>query len=123
MKICHVVAARSRAQTIWRLIHGALPIHFFCPLSTQVSPSRFAVVVRPPPVPEPTRGSVRPKAPIFSSRAIGGSHFSRCSSEPPSYNEPIAKPLRTPKNVREEARARAIYLLTRALREQSPTQP
>jgi len=44
--------------------HGALPIHRFWPLRTHVSPSRFAVVVRPPPVPEPTSGSVRPKQPI-----------------------------------------------------------
>ena len=29
-----------------------------------MSSSRFAVVVRPPPVPEPTSGSVRPKQPI-----------------------------------------------------------
>src|SRR6516162_6191985 len=44
--------------------HGALPIHRFWPLRTHVSSSRFAVVVRPPPVPEPTSGSVRPKQPI-----------------------------------------------------------
>ena len=54
---------------------GELPIHFFWPFKTQVSPSRFAVVVRPPDAPEPTSGSVRPKQPIFSKRAIGGSHF------------------------------------------------
>ena len=29
-----------------------------------------------------TSGSVRPKQPIFSQRAIGGSHFCFCSSEP-----------------------------------------
>jgi hypothetical protein len=46
--------------------HGALPIQRFWPLRIQVSPSRFAVVVRPPLVPEPTSGSVRPKQPIFS---------------------------------------------------------
>ena len=32
--------------------------------------------------PEPTSGSVKPKQPIFSKRAIGGSHFCFCSSEP-----------------------------------------
>ena len=32
--------------------------------------------------PEPTSGSVRPKQPIFSKRAIGGSHFCFCSSDP-----------------------------------------
>src|SRR5256885_95130 len=66
------LSATSRAQMIETSHHGALPIHFFWPFSTQVSPSRFAVVVRPPPVPEPTSGSVRPKHPIFSRRAIGG---------------------------------------------------
>jgi len=32
--------------------------------------------------PKPTSGSVRPKQPIFSKRAIGGSHFCFCSSDP-----------------------------------------
>ena len=32
--------------------------------------------------PEPTSGSVKPKQPIFSQRAIGGSHFCFCSSDP-----------------------------------------
>jgi hypothetical protein len=61
---------------------GALPIHRFWPLRIQASPSRLAAVVRPPLVPEPTKGSVRPKQPIFSQRAMGGSHFCFCSSEP-----------------------------------------
>src|SRR4051795_8640707 len=72
----------SRAQMIETSHQGELPIHFFWPLRTHVSPSRFAVVVRPPLAPEPTRGSVRPKQPIFSKRAMGGSHFSFCSSDP-----------------------------------------
>ena len=63
--------------------HGELPIHRFWPFRIHVSPSRFAVVVIPPEVPEPTRGSVRPKQPIFSMRAIAGSHFFFCSSDPP----------------------------------------
>ena len=62
--------------------HGALPIQRFWPLITHVSPSRFAVVVIPPLVPEPTSGSVSPKQPIFSQRAIGGSHLRFCSSDP-----------------------------------------
>src|SRR5882724_2222314 len=77
------LSARSRAQMIEMSHHGELPIHFFWPFRTQVSPSRLAVVVRPPEAPEPTRGSVKPKHPIFSQRAIGGSHFCFCSSEPP----------------------------------------
>ena len=82
MKPLTWLSATSRAQMIETSHHGALPIQRFWPFSTQVSPSRFAVVVRPPAVPEPTSGSVRPKQPIFSKRAIGGSHFCFCSSEP-----------------------------------------
>src|ERR1700693_4933597 len=66
------LSARSRAQMIEMSHHGELPIHFFWPLRIHVSPSRLAVVVRPPEVPEPTRGSVKPRQPIFSQRAIGG---------------------------------------------------
>ena len=83
MKPLTWLSATSRAQMIETSHHGALPIHRFWPLMIQVSPSRFAVVVRPPPVPGTTSGSVRPKQPIFSKRAIGGSHFCFCSSEPP----------------------------------------
>ena len=54
----------------------ALPIHFFSPSSTHSSPSRRAVVARPPAIPEPTSGSVSPKAPISSIRAIAGSQRS-----------------------------------------------
>src|SRR6202166_3224574 len=64
------LSARSRAQMIEMSHHGELPIHFFWPLRIHVSPSRFAVVVRPPEAPEPTRGSVKPKQPICSQRAI-----------------------------------------------------
>src|SRR5260370_31302573 len=90
-------SATSRAQIIVRSPKVALPIHFFCPFSTHESPSRRAVVSRPPEVPEPTSGSVKPKEPIFSSRAIGGSHFCFCSSEPPRKIDPIANPLCTQK--------------------------
>src|SRR5437773_1160851 len=76
------LSARSRAQMIETSHHGALPIQRFSPLRIQVSPSRFAVVSKPPDAPEPTNGSVRPKQPIFSKRAIGGSHFCFCSSDP-----------------------------------------
>src|SRR3954453_16415510 len=89
---------------------GALPIQRFSPLRIQLSPSRFAVVVRPPDAPEPTSGSVRPKQPIFSQRAIGGSHFCFCSSDPPRYIEPIARPLWTPKNVAIEESKRDISI-------------
>src|SRR6266704_966044 len=69
MKPLTWLSATSRAQTIETSHHGALPIQRFSPLRIHVSPSRFAVVSRPPPAPEPTSGSVRPKQPIFSMRA------------------------------------------------------
>ena len=103
-------SATSRAQIIVTSPQVAFPIHFFCPFSTHESPSRRAVVRRPREVPEPTSGSVKPKEPIFSSRAIGGSHFCFCSSEPPRKIDPIANPLWTPKNVANEESTRAISI-------------
>src|SRR5689334_639796 len=91
----------------------ALPIHLFSPLRIQVSPSRLAVVNSPPLVPDPTRGSVRAKQPIFSQRAIGGSHFCFCSSDPSRYMEPMASPLWTPKNVQKDASTRANSMATK----------
>ncbi len=82
MKPLTWLSATSRAQMIEMSHHGAFPIQRFWPLSTHVSPSRLAVVVMPPAVPEPTSGSVSPKHPIFSMRAIGGSHWRFCSSVP-----------------------------------------
>src|SRR4029077_15370031 len=76
------LSSTSRAQTIEMSHHVELPIHFFSPLRIQVSPSRFAVVRSPPDAPEPTSGSVRAKQPILLNRAIGGSHFCFCSSDP-----------------------------------------
>jgi hypothetical protein len=61
-------------------------------------------------VPEPTSGSVSPKQPIFSIRAIGGSHFFFCSSEPSMWTDPIASPLCTPTKVAIEASKRAISI-------------
>src|SRR5258705_13916479 len=92
---------------------GELPIHLFWPFRTHVSPSRFAVVVRPPDAPEPTSGSVRPKQPIFSKRAIGGNHFCFCSSEPPREMEAISTPFFTPKKVALEEPKREIFMATR----------
>ena len=70
-----------RAQTIARSATLPFVIHIFVPESTQSSPSRRAVV-RMRPGSEPTSGSVRPKQPITSPRAIRGSQRSFCSSEP-----------------------------------------
>src|SRR3954463_15498828 len=92
--------------------HGALPIHRFWPLRLQVSPALLRFVVLPPLVPEPVNGSVRPKQPIFSQRAIGGSHFCFCSSDPPRYMEPIARPLWTPKKVAIDESNRDISIAT-----------
>src|SRR5258707_4701808 len=91
-----------------------LPIHFFSPLRIQVSPSRFAVVRSPPDAPEPTSGSVRAKQPILSNRAIGGSHFCFCSSDPSIYIEPIASPICTPRKVENEGSMRAASNLIKA---------
>ena len=75
-------SATSRAQMTTRSAKVPLPIHRLAPSSTHSSPSRRAVVSRPPATSEPPCGSVRPKAPIFSSRRMAGSHRSRCSAEP-----------------------------------------
>ena len=53
---------------------------------------------------------VRLKQPIFSMRAIGGSHFCFCSSDPVSAIEPIARWLWTPKKVAMETSTRAISI-------------
>ena len=72
----------SRAQITLMSAKVALPIHFFWPLRTQVSPSRRQVVIIPPDVAEPTSGSVRPNEPIFSKRIMAGSQRCFCSSSP-----------------------------------------
>src|SRR5271154_1473739 len=114
------LSARSRAQMIETSHQGELPIHLFWPLRIQVSPSRFAVVVRPPDAPEPTNGSVRPKQPIFSKRAIGGNHFCFCSSDPHRKMDPIANPLWTPKKVANEQSTRANSIATNPARRVLP---
>jgi hypothetical protein len=75
-------SSTSRAQITVRSAKLALPIHFLCPASAQVSPSRRAVVARPREAPEPTSGSVSPNAPSSSMRAMAGSHRCFCSSDP-----------------------------------------
>src|SRR5256714_14602470 len=89
---------------------GALQIQRSSPLRIQVPPSRFAVVSKPPDAPEPTNGSVSPKQPTLSNRAIGGSHFCFCSSDPSIYIEPIASPLCTPTKVENDGSIRAISI-------------
>ena len=66
-----------------------LVIHIFWPLRIQSVPSLRALV-RMAPGSEPASGSVSPKQPIASPAAIGGSHRSRCSSEPQRWMANIA---------------------------------
>src|SRR5260370_18302288 len=116
------LSAKSRAQMIVTSPILSLPIHFFWPFSTHILPSRRAVVVNPPDVPDPTKGSVSPKEPIFSSLDIGGSHFFFCSSEPHKKIEPIARPLWTPKNVPQDQSTHAISIATKPARSVLPPQ-
>src|SRR5260370_33653787 len=114
------LSAKSRAQMIVTSPIVALPIHFFWPFSTHILPSRRAVVVNPPDVPDPTKGSVSPKEPIFSSLDIGGSHFFFCSSEPHKKIEPITRPLWTPKHVAQDQSTHAISIATKPARSVLP---
>lgn len=78
-----------------RSANVAFPIHRFAPSRIHTSPSRRAVVRRPPATSEPPCGSVKPKAPIFSKRLIAGSHRRFCSSEPQVRMVPMARPVCT----------------------------
>ena len=100
--------SRSRAQTTTMSANVALPIQRLSPSSTHSSPSRRAVVRMPPATSEPPSGSVSPNAPIVSIRAIEGSQRCRCSSVPPAYTEPIARPVWMPKKLFTDGSTRAI---------------
>jgi hypothetical protein len=69
-----------------------IPIQRFSPFKTQSDPSglRLAKVFMPAGS-EPAVGSVRPKHPIASPRAMGGSQRSFCSSEPNLWIALIAR--------------------------------
>ncbi len=69
------------AQTIARSAIEPFVIHIFAPLSTQSLPCRRATVFMFAGS-EPPCGSVRPKQPMTSPRAMRGSHFCFCSSLP-----------------------------------------
>jgi hypothetical protein len=88
--------ASSRAQITSTSPKVALPIHFFCPSSTHVSPSRRHTVVSPRATPLPTSGSVSPKPPITSQRRSRGSHSAFCSSLPCMAIDPMHSPACTP---------------------------
>ena len=70
-----------RAQITARSAIDASPIHRLAPLITQSSPAWLAVVVMLAGS-LPDSGSVRPKQPISSPEAIGGSQRSFCASVP-----------------------------------------
>ena len=74
-------SSSARAHTIARSAIPPLVIQSLSPFSTQSDPRRRAVV-RMPPGSEPKSGSVSPKQPIASPRAIRGSHSCFCSSDP-----------------------------------------
>ena len=77
------LAVRHRTRPDDHVVgEGGVADPLLLPVQHPGSPSRRAVVVRPPAAPEPTSGSVSPKAPIFSIRAIGGSQRCFCSSRP-----------------------------------------
>ena len=69
------------AQQIHRSAMAPFVIHIFEPLMTQSLPCFFAWVFMFDGS-EPPCGSVRPKQPIFSPRAMSGSHLRFCSSLP-----------------------------------------
>src|SRR5260370_39844110 len=75
---CPEVSSRAQMTLISEKVE--LPIHFFCPLSTQPSPSLRQVVSMPPDVADPTSGSVTPNHPISSHRTIGGRQRRFCVS-------------------------------------------
>src|SRR5262249_35463098 len=110
----------SRAQITLRSAKVALPIHFFSPLRTQASPSRRQVVVIPPDVAEPTRGSVRPNEPILSKRIIAGTHLSLCPSPPQKKTEPPASPVSTPQTVAIDEPPRATSMAMKPLSNRLP---
>ena len=62
----------------------APPIQRLVPVSTHSSPSRRAVVARPPAMSEPCSGSVRQNTPVISKDVIFGSHAANCSGVPPT---------------------------------------
>ena len=87
------------AHTTARSAIEASPIQRLVPLSTQSPPSRRATV-RSEAGSLPASGSVRAKQPTAFPVAMGGSHWSFCSSEPHSWIAVIASEPCTETNVR-----------------------
>ncbi len=102
----------SRAHTTMTSAIVALPIQRLAPSITQASPSRRAAVSRATES-EPWSGSVRAKAPSFSSRAIAGSQRSFCSSEPSMAIAFMASPDCTPRKVPRLPSPRCSSMWTR----------
>ena len=101
---------RAQTTTTWAIV--PLPIQRLAPSMTQESPSRRAVVSRAIES-EPCLGSVRAKAPILSSRAIGGSQRSFCSAEPSMAIVFMASPDWTPRKVARLPSPRCSSMCTR----------
>src|SRR5215213_8323320 len=72
---------------------------------------------------EPAVGSVRPKQPIVSPRAMGGSHRSFCSSEPNLWIALIASEPCTDTKVLKPEQAQRAHLGHELAREMSPLEP
>jgi len=75
------IPSSVRAQTIAIWASVPLVIHILAPLSTHSSPSRRACVFMLAGS-DPPWGSVNPKQPMTSPRAIAGNQVSRCCSDP-----------------------------------------
>ena len=88
----------SRAHTTTTSATVPLPIHFFFPSISQVSPSQRAVVSRATES-EPWSGSVNANAPSMSTRAMPGSQRCFCCCEPSIAMDRIARPACTPRKV------------------------
>lgn len=74
-------SSRSFAHTIAQSAMLPLVIQRLVPLSTKPPSTRLARVIMPPGL-EPKSGSVSPKQPIASPRAMRGSQCRFCASDP-----------------------------------------
>ena len=100
------------AQTTATSAMLARPIQRLAPVSTQSSPSRRAVVSMPAGS-LPPDGSVSAKHPMSSPRAMPGSHWLFCSSEPNFEIADIARDPCTETNVRQPLSAASSSRQTR----------
>ena len=107
MKPLTWLSSTSRAQMIEMSHHGALPIQRFWPLRTQVSPSRFAVVRRPPPVPGADQRLGEAEAADLLHARHRRQPLLLLLLGARKAIEPIARPVWTPKKVANDGSIRA----------------